>query len=125
MIKISKRHWEINNNSKTVRAYWKSKTLLVPFKITERSYQINHTRCYPTITMGWTLFKIVSSENERKDDQEHFPYNGADLDSPFTNEEILKSTTLLKSKKASGHDSISNEVIKASLPSSSSFLVTQ
>ena len=75
--------------------------------------------------MGWTLFKIVSSENERKDDQEHFLYNGADLDSPFTSEEIVKSTTLLKSKKASGHDSISNEVIKASLPSSSSFLVTQ
>ena len=46
------------------------------------------------------------------------------LDSPFTSEEIVKGTTLLKSKKASGYDSISNEIIKASLPSSLSFLVT-
>ena len=43
--------------------------------------------------------------------------------SPFTSEEIIKGTTLMKSKKASGHNSISNEMIKASLPSSSSFLV--
>ena len=70
-------------------------------------------------------------ENERKDDQERFLYNDTDrhirnaiLDSPFTSEEIVKGTTLLKSKKASGHDSITNEMIKASLPSFSSFLVT-
>ena len=60
-----------------------------------------------------------------------FLYNDADinirnaiLDSPFTSEEIIKGTTLLKSKKASGHDSISDEIIVASLPPSSSFLVT-
>ena len=46
------------------------------------------------------------------------------MDSPFTSEEIIKGTTLLKSKKASGHDSISDEIIVASLPPSSSFLVT-
>ena len=43
--------------------------------------------------------------------------------SPFTSEEIIKGATLMKLKKASGHNSISNEMIKASLPSSS-FLVT-
>ena len=46
------------------------------------------------------------------------------MDSPFTSEEIVKGATLLKAKKATGHDSISNQMIKASLPSSSSFLVT-
>ena len=67
-------------------------------------------------------------ENERKDDQELFLDNDTDrnirnaiLDSPFTSEEIVKVTTLLKSKKASGYDSIT---IKASLSSSLSFLVT-
>ena len=68
--------------------------------------------------------------NER-DDQELFLDNDTDrnirnaiLASPFTSVEILKGTTLLKSKKASGYDSISSEMIKASLPSSLSFLVT-
>ena len=46
------------------------------------------------------------------------------MDSPFTSEEIVKGATLLKAKKATGHDSISNQMIKASLPSYSSFLVT-
>ena len=46
------------------------------------------------------------------------------MDYPFTSEEKVKGATLLKAKKATGHDSISNEMIKASLPSSSSFLVT-
>ena len=59
MTKISKRHWEINNIRKTVRGYWKCKTLLVPFKTTERSYQIKYTKRYLTTTMGWALFKIV------------------------------------------------------------------
>ena len=40
------------------------------------------------------------------------------FDSPFTSEEIVKGTALLKSKKASGYDSISNEMIKASLQDS-------
>ena len=72
--------------------------------------------------------KLLYSENERK---ELFLNNDADrntrnaiLGSPFASEKIVKGTTLLKSKKSSGHDSISNEMIKASLPSSSSFLVT-
>ena len=67
--------------------------------------------------------KLLYSENKWKDEQELFLYNDADrnirnaiLDSPFTSEEIVKGTTLLKSKKSSGHDSISNEMIKASLP---------
>ena len=74
---------------------------------------------------------MLYSENELNNDQELFLYNDADgniknsiLDSPFTSEEIVKGIALLKSKEASGHDFISNEVIKASLPSFSSFLVT-
>ena len=58
---------------------------------------------------------MLYTENEAKDDQEVFLYNDTDrnarnaiLDSPFTSEEIVKSTTLLKTKKPSGHDSISN-----------------
>ena len=39
----------------------------------------------------------------------------------FTSNVIVKGTTLLKSKKASGYDSMSNEMIKESLPSASSF----
>ena len=46
------------------------------------------------------------------------------LGSPVISEEIVKGTTLLKSEKTSGDDSISNEMIKESLPSSSFFLVT-
>ena len=60
---------------------------------------------------------------------EVFLYNDTDrnimnaiLDSPFTSEEIVKGTSVLKSKKVSGHDSIKNNMIKASFPSSSSFL---
>ena len=73
---------------------------------------------------------MLYTENEGKDDQNFFLHNDTDrnirnviLDSPFTSEEIPKSTTLLKSKKASGHESISDKTIKAGLPSSSSFLV--
>ena len=58
---------------------------------------------------------MLYTENEAKDDQELFLYNDTDrnarnaiLDSPFTSEEIVKSTTLLKAKKPSGHDSITN-----------------
>ena len=74
---------------------------------------------------------MLYSENERKDDQEPFLYNDTSrnirnviLDCPFTSEETVKGITLLKSKKASDNNSISNEMIKASLPSLSSFLVT-
>ena len=74
---------------------------------------------------------MLYSENELNNDQELFLYNDADgniknaiLHSSFTSEEIVKGIALLKSKEASGHDFISNEVIKASLPSFSSFLVT-
>ena len=52
---------------------------------------------------------------KKKDDQELFLYHDADrnikntiFDSPFTSEEIVKGTTVLKSKKASGEYSISN-----------------
>ena len=65
-----------------------------------------------------------------KDGQERSLYNDTDrniedtiLDSLFTSEEVVKGTTLLKSKKASVHDYISNEMMKASLPSSLSFSV--
>ena len=75
--------------------------------------------------------KLLYSENERKEDQELFQYNDTDrnitntiFDSPFTSEEIVEGNTLLKTKKPSGHDYISNEMIKASLPSSLSFFVT-
>ena len=46
------------------------------------------------------------------------------MDCPFTNEETVKGIALLKSKKPSDNNSISNEMIKASVPSLSSFLVT-
>ena len=65
---------------------------------------------------------MLYSENERKDDQELV--RNTIFNSPFISEEIAKGTILLKSKKASGQDSISNEMIKASLPFSLSFLVT-
>ena len=53
--------------------------------------------------------KLLYSENEKKDDQELFLYDDTDrnirnpiFDFPFTSEEIVKGTALLKSKKASG-----------------------
>ena len=75
--------------------------------------------------------KFLYSEIERREDQDLFLYDDADRNirntifvSPFTSEKIVKGTALLKSKKASGYDSISNEMMKASLPFSLSFLVT-
>ena len=69
------------------------------------------------------------TENEGKDEPERSLYDtdrnirDTILDSPFTGKEVVKGTTLLKSKKASVHDYISNEMMKASLPSSLSFSV--
>ena len=61
---------------------------------------------------------MLYSENEQTDDLELFLDNDTDrnirnaiLDSPFTSEEIVKGTTLLKSKKASDYNSISNDEI--------------
>ena len=71
-------------------------------------------------------------KNVWKNDQELFQYDDVDrnirntiFDSPFTSEEIVKGTALLKPKKASGCDSIStvNEMIKANLQFCLSFLV--
>ena len=81
------------------------------------------------------LNSLLYSDIERKEDQEDhlFLYDDTDrnvrntiFDSPFTiREEIVKVyTALLKSKKASGYDAISNEMTKASLPFSLSLLVT-
>ena len=131
MIKVSKRQWEINNiqklseltenikfswsHSKSLRGATKSSTsnVIAPQQRVKR------------------FSKLLHSENEGKDDQKPFLYNDADgnirntiFNSPFTSEGIVKGTTFLKSKKASGHNSISNEMIEASLPSSLSFLVT-
>ena len=79
---------------------------------------------------GGYFSKSLYTEKKGKDDQNLFLYNDTDrnirnaiLDSPFTSKEIVKGATLLKPKKSNGHDSISDEMIKASLSSSSSFLV--
>ena len=53
----------------------------------------------------------------------HRNIRNAIQDFPLTSEEIVKNTTLLKSKKASDHNSIRHKMIKLNLPSSSSFLV--
>ena len=46
------------------------------------------------------------------------------IDCPFASEEIFKGNSVLRSKKVSGHDSVSSEMIKESLPSStSSFII--
>ena len=45
------------------------------------------------------------------------------LDSPFTNDKVIRGTAQLKTNKASCQDSIENEMIKASLDSRLSFLV--
>ena len=120
MIKISKQHWEINNIHKlseltnNPKLFWSHLKLLtgtikssIPYFISE---WIEH------------FSKLLYSENEQKDDQELFLYNDADrnirnaiLDSAFTNEETVTGTTLLKSKKASGHDSISNDEGKSTI----------
>ena len=76
-----------------------------------------------------TFQRLSYTENEGKDDQERSLYDtdrnirDTILDSPFTGKEVVKGTTLLKSKKASVHDYISNEMMKASLLSSLYFSV--
>ena len=46
----------------------------------------------------------------------HNVYSQDKLDAVITNSEILKAVSSLKNKKASGHDGITNEIIKTSMP---------
>ena len=124
MIKKRKRHWEINNIQKLSELSENPKLFWSHLKSLRRAIKS---------PQQWFkhFSKFLYSENKRKDDQERFLYNDADrnirntiLDFPLTSEEIVKRTTLLKPNKASRHDSISNEMIKTSPPSSSPFLVT-
>ena len=46
----------------------------------------------------------------------HNVYSQDKLDAVITNSEIMKAVSSLKNKKASGHDGITNEIIKTSMP---------
>ena len=45
------------------------------------------------------------------------------IDCPFASREIFKGNSVLRSKKVSGHDSVSSEMIKERLPSSTSLFI--
>ena len=45
------------------------------------------------------------------------------LDCPFTSEEIVEGTSILRLNKVSAHDSITNKMIKESFSSSSSLFI--
>ena len=111
--------------SKTVRTYWKPKLFWSHSRSLTGATKSSISNVIPPQQWVEHFSELLYSENERKDDQELFLYDDADrnlrntiIDSPFTSEEIVKGIALLKSKKASGYDSISNEMIKASLQDS-------
>ena len=127
MIKISKRHWEINNIQKLSEITENPKLFWSHLKSLRGAIRSSTPNVISPQQWFEHFSKLLYSENERKDDQELFLDNDTDRNirnAILASVEILKGTTLLKSKKASGYDSISNEMIKASLPSSLSFLVT-
>ena len=109
IIKVSKRQWEINNipklselteDPKLFWSYSRSRTGATKSRI---------SNVIPPQQWVEHFAELLYSENERKDGQELFLFDDADrnlrntmFDSPFTSEEIVKGTALLKSKKASG-----------------------
>ena len=121
MIKVSKRQWEINNIQKLSELTEDPKLFWSLLKSLRGATKSSTSNVIPQHQWVEHFTKLLYSENERKDDQELV--RNTVFNSPFISEEIAKGTILLKSKKASGQDSISNEMIKASLPFSLSFLV--
>ena len=132
MIKISNRQWEINNIQKlselteNAKLFWCEKKLM--------RGAIKSSTANVVSLQQWVehFSKLLYSEIEKQVHQDLFLHNDADrnirktiLDSPFASKEIVKGTTLLKSKKAIGHDSISNEMIKAILSSFSLTLLNK
>ena len=129
MIKVSKRHWEIKNIQKLSELTENSKFFWSHLKSPRGACKSSTSNVIPPQQWVEHFSDLLYSENERKENQELFFFAGRNIrntifNSPFASEEIVKGSTLLKSKNASGHDSISNEMVKASLPSSLPFLVT-
>ena len=129
MIKVSKRHWEIKNIQKLSELTENSKFFWSHLKSLRGACKSSTSNVIPPQQWVEHFSDLLYSENERKENQELFFFAGRNIrntifNSPFASEEIVKGSTLLKSKNASGHDSISNEIVKASLPSSLPFLVT-
>ena len=125
MIKVSKRQWEINNIPKLSELTENPKLFWSHSRSLTGATKSSISNVIPPRQRVEHFSELLYSENERKDGQELFLYDHADrnlrntiIDSPFTSEEIVKGIALLKSKKASGYDSISNEMIKASLQDS-------
>ena len=131
MIKISRQLWEINNIQKLSQLTENPKLFWSHLESLKGAIKSSILNVISPQQWVEHFSKLLYFENERRDDKERFLYNDAArnirntiFNSPFTSEEIVKGITFLKSKKASGNDSVTNEMIKASLPSSSSFLVT-
>ena len=131
MIKVSKRQWEIKNIKKLSELTEDPKLFWSHLKPLRGVTKSGTSNVIPPQKWVGHFSKLLYSEIERKEDQDLFLYDDTDrnvrstiFDSPFTSEEMVKVTALLKSKKASGYDSISNETIKVSLPFSLSLLVT-
>ena len=123
MIKVSKRQWEIKNIKKLLELTEDPKLFWSHLKSLRGATKSSTLKVIPPQQWVEHFSKLLYSETERKEDQDLFLYDDFDrnvrntiLDSPFTTEEIVKGTALLKSKKASGYDSISIEMIKPSLP---------
>ena len=126
MIKVTKQQMEIKNIQELLELTGDPKLFWSHLKSLRGATKSSTSNVI--LPQKWVehFSKLLYSEIERKEDQDDADRNirNTIFDSPFTSEEIVKGTALLKSKKASGYDSISNEMIKASLPFSLSFLVT-
>ena len=128
-IKIQKQEWEENkikkletltNNPKQFRQHLK--TLRVKFKY-------NSVDAIPPRQWIEHFSKLFNVEKNIKNKllkapNPKFVRENFTLDSPFSADKVSKGIAQLKNKKASGHDSISNEMIKTGSPAILPFLVT-
>ena len=126
MIKVTKQQMEIKNIQELLELTGDPKLFWSHLKSLRGATKSSTSNVI--LPQKWVehFSKLLYSEIERKEDQDDADRNirNTIFDSPFTSEEIVKGIALLKSKKASGYHSISNEMIKPSPPCSLSFLVT-
>ena len=130
-LKIQKRKWEENNIKQletltnNPKQFWQHlKTLKGKLKpnsvdaIPPRQWIEHFSKLFnveENTTVKNNFLKATNSKCVREN---------STLDSPFTADEVSKGIAQLKNKKASGNDSISNEMIKTGSPTNLPFLVT-
>ena len=118
-----KQYKKTRNLTNNPKQFWQHlKTLRVKFKY-------NSVDAIPPRQWIEHFSKLFNVEENiknklRKAPNPKFVRENFTLDSPFSADKVSKGIAQLKNKKASGHDSFSNEMIKTGSPAILPFLVT-